>query len=39
MIAEISDTHYLSASSSNIGTLGVRVPVVSIPTYKQKELS
>jgi hypothetical protein len=39
MMAESSDTHYLSASSSNIGTLGVRVPVVSIPTYKQKELS
>ena len=39
MMAESTDTQYLYASSSNIGTLGVRVPVVSIPTYKQKELS
>ena len=39
MMAESSDTHYLSASSSNIGTLGVRVPVISIPGDYMKELS
>ncbi len=39
MRAMNTDTQYLSASSSNIGTLGVRVLVISIPGDYMKELS